>query len=295
MKKFNIIRKTCFIFILLSVAFIFGGCTEQPTNQPPKELESEEVVLRFAFVSDLHFSSVLDGQAKVFYQKALRGLQELTSHSLDAVVVPGDFSEGYREDYDTLINLTKEYAGEDVQLIASYGNHEGNGKHFQYEDAFKLKVDNVRTVKGFKFICIGAHANDTYLESQATWLDEKLTAITALDATKPVFTLMHHPLYNIHNPNDGIKTLLPTFMNHKQSFVLTAHDHLSFSDVSFWQGEFTSFRSSYLQNETEGQFALFTVTKDNMITIDKFSATLTDTSIRKIGTITIDYNEFLAK
>ena len=100
-----------------------------------------------------------------------------------------------------MINITKDLVG-DTPLIASYGNHEGDGKHYQYEDAFHLPVDNVRTVKDFKFVTLGAHAGNTYTDEQAKWVDQKLTEIEALEPNKPIFTLMHHPLSRIHTEED---------------------------------------------------------------------------------------------
>ena len=134
-------------------------------------------------------------------------------NGLDVVVVPDDFSEGYREDYDSLINITKELVG-DTPLIASYGNHEGDGKHYQYEDAFHLPVDNVCTVKDFKFVTLVAHAGNTYTDEQAKWVDEKLTEIEAFDPNKPIFTLIHYPLSGIYTEEDKsnhCKNLLPIF------------------------------------------------------------------------------------
>lgn len=253
------------------------------------------MLLRFASISDIHFSSVLDNNAKIFYRKALQGLQKETNNSLDAVIITGDFSEGYQQDYDTLISLTKKYAFEDISLIASYGNHEGDMKHFQYEVAFGLPVDNVRTVRGFKFICVGAHAGDTYLESQASWLDNQLGKFTKEEPNKPVFILIHHPIFDTHTVNTGDKTLVSTLQKYRQSFVLTGHDHLLFSKNSFWKKEYISFRNSFLQNVEKGEFALISITEENRIIIDQFEVNLVDEGIKKINTIEIDYQEFLSK
>ena len=191
----------------------------------------KKILIRFALINDIHFSSSLENITSDYYKKALTGLNEYTNNGLDAVVVHGDFSEGYREDYDTLINITKELVG-DTPLIASYGNHEGDGKHYQYEDAFHLPVDNVCTVKDFKFVTLVAHAGNTYTDEQAKWVDEKLTEIEAFDPNKPIFTLMHYPLSGIYTEEDKsnhCKNLLPIFKKNKMPlfYVLMIMHHLA--------------------------------------------------------------------
>lgn len=286
---------------------VFMLACKEPTEEvipapAPEGVEAEslgeygKVTLSFGAFSDIHFSSVCDKQVKEYYPKALADIMKQTGNRLSAVTVSGDFSEGFAADYDTLIQYTIARVGDEVPLIASYGNHEGNGKHFQYEAKFGKPVDNVTVVNGYNFICVGAHSGDTYTEEQAEWLDEQLVAMTAADPDKPVFILIHHPVKGTHDDwtqVNGNPELQSTLVKYPQAFVLCGHQHQPFSADSLWKGEYISFRNSYLRNETEGQYAIIRVTDLNYVVIKKYSIKPGDIAPTYMGDdYVINLNEF---
>ncbi len=275
MKKFRLGALIAMATIVCSAFTVgCGGATVRPpendVNQPEIYGEYGEVKLAFPAVSDIHFGSVCDEQARYYYPRALEKSLEVTGNNIDTVVVSGDFTEGFLENYDTLIQYTIDGLG-DRPMVVSYGNHEGNGKHHQYIQKFGKPIDNVTTVSGYNFIVVGAHENDTYTEEQATWLDGQLSKMTQADPDKPVFVVVHHPVYGTHTPNFGNTELQSTLKKYKQAFVLCGHEHQQFSDESLWKGEYISLRNSYLRNETEGQYALIRVTDKNYVIIEQYS------------------------
>ncbi len=254
------------------------GCGSETIAPPAPDTEKNEIYgeygevkLAFPAVSDLHFGSVCDEQVRDYYPKALAKSLEVTGNNIDTVVISGDFTEGFLENYDTLIQYTIDGVGSKTPMVVSYGNHEGNDKHYQYIQKFGKPIDNVTEVNGYNFVVIGAHANDTYTAEQAQWLDGQLSAMTKADPDKPVFVVVHHPVYGTHSPNSGNTELQSTLEKYKQAFVLCGHEHQKFSDESLWKGEYISFRNSYMRNETEGQYALIRVTDKNYVIIEQYS------------------------
>lgn len=295
------------LVLIMVLSSVFMLACKEPTEEvipapAPEGVEAEslgeygKVTLSFGAFSDIHFSSVCDKQVKEYYPKALADIMKQTGNRLSAVTVSGDFSEGFAADYDTLIQYTIARVGDEVPLIASYGNHEGNGKHFQYEAKFGKPVDNVTVVNGYNFICVGAHSGDTYTEEQAEWLDEQLATMTAADPDKPVFILIHHPVKGTHDDwtqVNGNPELQSTLVKYPQAFVLCGHQHQPFSAESLWKGEYISFRNSYLRNETEGQYAIIRVTDLNYVVIKKYSIKPGDIAPTYMGDdYVINLNEF---
>lgn len=313
--KFKIIYKV----VLLSMAIIMsvgtllgcgskGGDVIAPPEPDTQKLESlgeyGNVELAFPAFSDIHFGSVCDTQVRDYYPKALKKSLEVTGNRINAVTVSGDFTEGFLENYDALIGLTIKNVGSKTPLIASYGNHEGDNKHYQYEQKFNKPVDNVTEVNGFNFIAVGAHAGNTYLASQAQWLDTQLKAMTEKDPNKPVFILIHHPVYDTHHQEDfGIKTLRPTLEKYKQAFVLTGHEHEYFNEYSLYKGDFISLRNGFLRNEEKGQYCLIRVTDKNYIVVEKYEIYYGDEEPSKVKNANgkeeddyvINFGDFLAE
>lgn len=297
----KILSRFTAVLMLFGSLALFSGCSDEVIPAPqPEEVEKEDmgeygkVELAFPIISDIHFSSVDNDYVTQYYPKALAYSLKITGNRLGAVVVPGDFSEGYLKDYDTLINYTVAGVGDQIPLLASYGNHEGNGKHYQYIQKFGKPVDNVNKVNGYNIILVGAHENDSYTEEQNIWLDAKLKEMTTAEPTKPVFIVIHHPVYDTHNSGTGVPRFRETLNKYPQAFVISGHDHSDFSANSFWQGEFTSFRNSYLKNPEKGQYSMLRITDKNVIIIKKYEVKPSDDEPYCIGDdIIIDFNKFL--
>ncbi len=296
-KKF--LRFSVMSFLLVSL-LVLSGCSKEIVEPPKIEVPTREdlgeygmVTLSFPIFSDIHFSSVCDEYVREYYPKALKLAMKNSKNMLDAVIVAGDFSEGYLKDYDTLIGFTRQGVGSNTPLIASYGNHEGDGKHYQYEQKFGKPIDNVNEVNGYNIILLGAHEKNTYTEEQNAWLDMNLAEMTAKDPNKPVFVVVHHPVYDTHTENFGAETFRKTLDKYPQAFVISGHEHKEFSEESIWKGTFISFRNSYLRNEEKGQFAILKLTDKNIVVIEKYEVTPTSEEPYIIGdNIIIDLSEF---
>lgn len=298
-------RKFMYILSIVTITLILVPCLVACNNQiigapNPEIFEKEDfgeygkVELAFPIISDIHFSSSSNDKVVEYYPKALSFSVKETNNRLNAVIVPGDFSEGYLKDYDTLIKYTRQVVGTNIPLLASYGNHEGDGKHHQYIQKFGKDVDNVNLIAGYNIILLGAHAGNTYTSAQNVWLDSQLASMTTNEPNKPVFIVVHHPVYDTNTDNFGVQTFRETLNKYPQAFVICGHDHAEFSQDSLWQGEFTSFRNSYLKNDEKGQYSMLRITDKNVIIIRKYEVKPNDLEPYVIGEdIIIDFNAFL--
>ena len=290
-----------FILSIISTTALFS-CDNSGIVKAPKPdvIEKENlgdygnVELAFPILSDIHFSSIDNDAVMEYYPKALAYSMEETKNRLDAVIVAGDFSEGYEKDYDTLIALTRREVGPEIPLIASYGNHEGDGKHNFFIKKFNKQIDYVENVNGYNIIVLGAHAGNKYTKDQAKALDTYLNLYTSEDPSKPVFVIVHHPVYDTHTNDFGNNEFRSVLDKYPQAFVICGHEHQFFSKASLWQGTFTSFRNAYLKNSEKGQYALLRITDKNVIVIKKYEISPGDEKPHCIGDdIVIDFNEYL--
>ncbi len=293
------------ILLLLPILFLTACSAEGKTKMldGTENLETYKeygnTLLTFSLFSDIHFHNVNDATVKQTYPLALLEARRLTGDRIDAVVVTGDFSEGYIEDYDTLINTTKTYSKENTPLIASYGNHEGNNKQNQYVDKFGVEKNNVRTVNGFSFISLTPYNSsgnsDFYTMDQPDYLDEQLSNITADGNKKPVFTLVHHPIQGATNAVEaGTYKLKPILDQYSNAFVLSGHDHSPFSDKSLYKGKFYAFETAAMTDKTTSYFAIVRYTDKGYIIIEKYTVTLGNNKAHHLESdIVINFNEFI--
>lgn len=261
------------------------------------------VLLAFTDISDIHFDGPTEEQntaAKVTrYVNVLKEGRRLTGDRLHASVSNGDFTEGYSANYDTIINLTKQYGGKNLPLITCYGNHEGIGKQTLFQSKLKYKPDSAHVVNGFTFITTnidqGYDAESTYSYNPVTCelVKTELQKATKADPTKPVFIVAHYPIKN--STDIGRKRLRDVIKEYPQVYVLSGHNHSTPSSSSFYENEFHEFEQGTLQN---GPFAIFRVTDRNYVIVKLYTASNVSgggsTAVNQVNSLQIlDMNAFL--
>ena len=173
--------------------------------------------IEFQLISDIHVSST-GGAYGVANQHFAKVLEDIKSNSPDSIgiFVNGDISDtGAEADYqqvESIYNSAKASGGI-PDLHISVGNHDwykDNPNSLFQRYAKKLNnslasqnsvVYYDETVAGYHFIYLGSESqgNGTWAElsnAQLNWLESRLAAFTAEDPDKPVFILLHQPLYN---------------------------------------------------------------------------------------------------
>ncbi|WP_274363965.1 metallophosphoesterase family protein [Paenibacillus thermotolerans] len=200
----------------LGMAVFFQGCSL------PGFAQKEVGPIRFAVMSDIHVQA-WDKESQDKFRAALDDYQ--TMEKQDLMVINGDLTDGFEEDYQTLNGIMGEY--ELPPVYATIGNHEfykmwydkdrnwsadtfPNGwTSEQAVDLFKasMKLEQVYRdawVNGYHFIFLGGEQyrdkdpesmEDAYLsEAQLSWLEDKLAEKRDAEHPKPIFVFLHQQL-----------------------------------------------------------------------------------------------------
>ncbi len=279
-------------------------------NTTPENLgEYGNVLVAFSDISDIHFDGAtraLDSPAKTNkYSNVIIDAMSFTGGRLHASLSNGDTTEGYPSNFDSINQITARYAP-NVPVIACYGNHEGIGKQIQFQQKMGYKPDSVHVINGFTFITTnidqGYDSDSTYSYNPTTcdFVKKELDKAVAKDPTKPIFVTAHVPLKD--STSTGIARLRDVVKNYPQVYVLSGHNHSSFSANSFYgvNGDkpFHEFENASLGNGSGGQWALFRVTDKNFVIVELYSASATlgtpSTAISSKSAMQIlDMNAFL--
>ncbi|KEO84869.1 metallophosphoesterase family protein [Tumebacillus flagellatus] len=182
-------------------------------NENPDELN-------FEVISDPHISHS-DTATQDKFKRVLGDIEKAAPHS-DLLVMNGDLSNGFPEDYNTITKLLAETPHPPLEV--TIGNHEFykafydasetmNKSAFPNGDtdakalgrfldfAGRKTVYTERVIKGFHFLFLGSeksrmsdpsYLDDAYLsDTQLNWLQGKLQAAPS---DKPTFVFLHQPL-----------------------------------------------------------------------------------------------------
>ena len=211
--------------------------------------------VRFAAIGDIHdnwdeLAEAYDFWAEQDVQTALF-VGDLTNSA-----TPAEF-QGLKQTIDSK-------AGLGIQTIASLGNHDVSGiaSYDLFTQATGGQKPNAEyTVNGYRVITVSpgsgtidpvtgkpsGASSGNYAYAQ-TWLQQRLTAATADDPTKPVMVLVHHPLQCTHYVSnewygtglssgcgDGFQSVFDDF---PQAVVWGGHIHTPQNiPTSIWQGQ----------------------------------------------------------
>lgn len=269
--------------------------------------EPNEVVLRFAALSDVHFDKSHNEKSaeRVRLQKALRFMNDYsakqTYDKFDALLVAGDFSNhGLIEEIGPFKQILDENLKPSTRRVLCMGNHEYYGGNRElWEKTFQTEANRRQEINGYQFITISpdkgsCNENDyVYLRS---WLDQNLKEAVEADPTKPVFVIQHYHVYNtVYGSNDlpgdfhaGVKDITDVLSKYPQVVHISGHSHIpSFDPRAIWQGDFTAIGTGSMSYfalmlyerqrkfqlganvpyQQAGTFLIFDVYKDNTIRV----------------------------
>ena len=243
----------------LGSAFLLAAV---PTSVLTAAEGNEESVLRYAVISDVHFSSNPNSNERNRLQKALAYLGK---SKFDALVIAGDVSNhGYTSELELFRNTLYEGLPEGTQALICMGNHEFIGKNDHarvggarqhWEKIFQKPVNTHTVIKGFHFIgvspdCGNGRAGD--FGSSINWLRTQLEEAAKDDTKRPIVVFQHyHVSETVYGSCGidrwGIPDLKPFLDEYPQVINYSGHSHYPSNDLrSVWQGNFTAFGTSTL-------------------------------------------------
>lgn len=227
-----------------------------------ENVKAEDVALRYAVISDVHFSENPDSKER---KRLIRALEFLGKSHFDALVVAGDMTNhGYTSELtlfrDTLLGgLPKE-----TQLVICMGNHEfyggkdhekAGGGRPHWQGIFQRPLNPHVVINGFHFIGISPDdpkAGTGTFGGSREWLREQLKAASAEDPKRPIVVFQHHHVSETVYGSCGIDhwgvpDLRPVLDEFPQVIDYSGHSHYPSNDPrSAWQGNFTAFGTSTL-------------------------------------------------
>ena len=165
--------------------------------------------VEFQLISDIHIGK--NNAADNHFTQMLEDVRVNSPESI-GIFVNGDIADsGVQAQYEKLISLYNavKAKGRVPELHIAIGNHDWssgnpNGQFQKYVNKLNPAVETEtvyydETIAGYHFIYLGGEENNLHAvlsEKQLSWFDNRMQEITAEDPEKPVFVLLHQPLYN---------------------------------------------------------------------------------------------------
>ncbi|QYM63384.1 LamG-like jellyroll fold domain-containing protein [Microbacterium sp. Se5.02b] len=238
---------------------VTGAPVEQTAAAPlvsaAPAVEADGPDVRFSAIGDIHDNWGELAEAYDFWKQ----------ENVQTALFVGDLTNSATpEEFDGLKQTMDAKAGLGIPAIASLGNHDvaGISSYDLFTQATGGQKPNADyTVNGYHVITVspgsGTIDPDTGKPSGASsgnyayaaaWLQQRLTAATAEDPTKPVMVLVHHPLQCTHYVSnewygtglssgcgDGFQSVFDDF---PQAVVWGGHIHTPQNiPTSIWQGQ----------------------------------------------------------
>ncbi|MBR4104458.1 MAG: metallophosphoesterase [Thermoguttaceae bacterium] len=261
-----------------------------------------DVVLRFAAMSDIHFKKDPKVREVARFKRALEFMYDYSAKqkypTFDLLLVAGDISDhGIIEEIGTFKKCLDEGLKPETKLSICMGNHEfWGGSKPLWEKTFGVSANNVCEAKGFQFIALspekGTMANGDYLYA-LDWFEKALADAEAADPEKPIFVHHHYPVSPTvyggrGHDNWGVKDTYEALNKRPRVVHFSGHSHYPINDPrSAWQGRFSAFNTgtlSYLCMGHEGlglerypagkeevaQFYIVEVRRDNSVVLKPY-------------------------
>lgn len=285
-----------FVSVILTLATIVMPWLVGDITAPQAPLDSENCLLNFVTVSDLHSTTKEDHELNSFLFDLTIPLIfpdfEQAEEKYDAFVMVGDNTDdGYDRQWSKLENVMAQYDLADEILIAA-GNHdtwtEGEdgrttkGLFMQYNRRIANRtVGNVyysTEINGYPFIVLCSEddgVNGYFSDTQIKWLKSELKKAAKKDL--PIFVICHWPINQTHGlpvswgeddyddmtggmgeQSDIIEKLLKKYDN---VFLISGHIHAGFSNAK------TESKYGYQSVESDGSFHSINLPRTNAIQI----------------------------
>ena len=158
-----------------------------------------DVVLRFAVVSDMHIDTTQTGMQRANkFADVISSAYEYSKNqpydALDAFVVVGDMvNSGLEAEYDLYNQKLDAEIKAGTEVIEIMGNHEYWG-NIDTADIYKQKVSPELNqhveINGYHFLGISQDNDDSYASSM-DWLEAELAVAAADSVNKPMFAFQH--------------------------------------------------------------------------------------------------------
>lgn len=246
------------------------------------EFDEENIVLRFAAISDTHFTS---GANK--FEEALKQLyQKAGENNLDAILVAGDLTDsGSPAEMKAVKASLDKFSVKEkgTKFVFALGNHDTNfdglpfnGEIFKkelgdyvYEGATEDEIRNGNhhiVINGYHFIALNTkkynggceHANE-----DLNWLKTKLDEAIKDSPNKPIFVATHPLVYDtVYGSKEGTywysKNLNDVLKDYPQVITFGGHLHSPLNDErTIFQRDFTSLNTASvyyasLESEVDG-------------------------------------------
>ena len=163
-----------------------------------------DVVLRFAVVSDMHIDTTQTGiQRADRFAGVISSAYDYSANQpydeLDALVVVGDMvNSGVKAEYDLYNQKLNERIKAGTEVIEIMGNHEYWG-NIDTADIYKQEVapelNQHVEINGYHFLGISQDNDDSYT-SAMNWLETELATAANDSVNKPIFAFQHIGIQN---------------------------------------------------------------------------------------------------
>ncbi len=222
-----------------------------------------DVVLRFAAMSDIHFKKNADCAERERFQRAVAFMYDYSAKQnypkFDALLVAGDMTDhGYDEEITLFKKTLDECVKPGTEKVICMGNHEFYSPAPQkerWEKVMQLPANKVYEVNGFRFVAISPEkgtCRDGDYKYALDWVAKELDAASQADPNKPIFVFQHYHItptvYGSRgDDNWGIKDLYEPLQKYPNVINFSGHSHYPIADPrSAWQGRFTAFGTATL-------------------------------------------------
>lgn len=272
-----------FISIIITLTAMIAPGLMRDCTAPYAPLDSEECLLNFAAISDVHIQSdegnKLSSAFTDLAQNAIMPGLSAGEERLDAVVITGDLTENaYESQWIKLEGFLKKFDPAD-EIILAGGNHDtktrghgartSRGLFMQYNKRITGRMVSEMyystEVNGYPFIVLCSDDDGTsadFSEKQLKWFKTEMKKAAKKDL--PIFVVCHWPLNQTHGlpvtwgddepePMDGgigeqsarIEKILKKYDN---VFLLSGHIHNGFSNAEM------EAETGYQTIESDGSF-----------------------------------------
>ncbi len=217
------------------------------------EIDDSKFIYEFQMVSDTHIMADWEG----YNNKFINFLNDVATYSpkSSGIFVCGDFTnDGTAEQFDKALSLYKSVDGI-PKMTVSFGNHDWRdvdketfaGLNYLKNFNSDIKADSIYYdywLNGYHHIMLcsdwdtwsSTNYSAKISDAQLAWLDKLLEEDSKNDPDKPVFIMMHEPIYGsvlstqggYNNDIDNVEQYKRVLRKYGQVVLFSGHSHSAF-------------------------------------------------------------------
>lgn len=219
-------------------------------------------ILRFAVVSDVHYSDTLPHSYEHFklaMERTYAYCEGQEYNKLDALYVNGDFTnKGYESEFQRFYDDCKKYVKPETLIACTLANHElhYDGDWIKSRETFKrifnMPTDRHEVINGYHFISLSGGLvkgpwHDSYSDEQKEYLKAELDKAVADGGNRPIFVFQHVPMIGTLPSIGGNSDLTAILSKYPQVIDFSGHSHYACNNPrEIHQQTFTSVGSGAL-------------------------------------------------